>query len=284
MARKSRGVPRSTVSRGSGTVRKARPRPRNTARAAGHRGLGHRAPVPRARPRPSGPRTGRRPRRPYRPPRPLPRPPAFPCAGETVRSRLPNHPQPVAPIYQPEVAARAVVYAAEHPRRVPAEPHQGDADRPVRMGVRSDQLAVPGGVVVARRAAALGIAGCQRRERNVAFRHGAIAGAERHRRLAAVSRGAAVPLGKGLQPAGQPVGATSIHRPPPGPSFSTTQSLRMITIRYINSWPAPAPRQPPAGLPRGGPDPRDRPPAASERKRGRPSVLAKRRPGRGRRG
>ncbi len=34
-----------------------------------------------------------------------------------VLSRLPNDPQPVAPIYQPEVAARGVVYAAEHPRR-----------------------------------------------------------------------------------------------------------------------------------------------------------------------
>ncbi len=34
-----------------------------------------------------------------------------------VLSRLPKHPQPVPPIYQPEVAARAVVYAAEHPRR-----------------------------------------------------------------------------------------------------------------------------------------------------------------------
>jgi NAD(P)-dependent dehydrogenase (short-subunit alcohol dehydrogenase family) len=34
-----------------------------------------------------------------------------------VRSRLPNHPQPVPPIYQPEVAARGVVYAADHPRR-----------------------------------------------------------------------------------------------------------------------------------------------------------------------
>ncbi|MBV9094462.1 MAG: SDR family oxidoreductase [Streptosporangiaceae bacterium] len=34
-----------------------------------------------------------------------------------VRSRLPRHPQPVPPIYQPEVAARAVVYAADHPRR-----------------------------------------------------------------------------------------------------------------------------------------------------------------------
>jgi NAD(P)-dependent dehydrogenase (short-subunit alcohol dehydrogenase family) len=34
-----------------------------------------------------------------------------------VLSRLPNHPQPVAPIYQPEVAARGVQYAADHPQR-----------------------------------------------------------------------------------------------------------------------------------------------------------------------
>jgi NAD(P)-dependent dehydrogenase (short-subunit alcohol dehydrogenase family) len=34
-----------------------------------------------------------------------------------VRSRLPNHPQPVPPIYQPEVAARGVVFAADHPGR-----------------------------------------------------------------------------------------------------------------------------------------------------------------------
>jgi NAD(P)-dependent dehydrogenase (short-subunit alcohol dehydrogenase family) len=34
-----------------------------------------------------------------------------------VRSRLPKHAQPVPPIYQPEVAARAVVHAADHPRR-----------------------------------------------------------------------------------------------------------------------------------------------------------------------
>jgi NAD(P)-dependent dehydrogenase (short-subunit alcohol dehydrogenase family) len=34
-----------------------------------------------------------------------------------VLSRLPRHAQPVPPIYQPEVAARAVVYAADHPRR-----------------------------------------------------------------------------------------------------------------------------------------------------------------------
>ena len=34
-----------------------------------------------------------------------------------VRSRLPKQAQPVPPIYQPEVGARAVVHAADHPRR-----------------------------------------------------------------------------------------------------------------------------------------------------------------------
>ncbi len=34
-----------------------------------------------------------------------------------VLSRLPKHPQPVPPIYQPEVAARAVLFAADHPKR-----------------------------------------------------------------------------------------------------------------------------------------------------------------------
>lgn len=33
------------------------------------------------------------------------------------RTRLPRHPQPVPPIYQPEVAARAIVWAAQHKRR-----------------------------------------------------------------------------------------------------------------------------------------------------------------------
>jgi hypothetical protein len=33
------------------------------------------------------------------------------------RTHLPRHPQPVAPIYQPEVAARAIVHAAHHRRR-----------------------------------------------------------------------------------------------------------------------------------------------------------------------
>jgi NAD(P)-dependent dehydrogenase (short-subunit alcohol dehydrogenase family) len=36
---------------------------------------------------------------------------------EVVRSRLPDHPQPVPPIYQPEVIADAVVHAALHPKR-----------------------------------------------------------------------------------------------------------------------------------------------------------------------
>ncbi|MET9494164.1 SDR family oxidoreductase [Streptomyces sp. NPDC006552] len=34
-----------------------------------------------------------------------------------VTTRLDRHPQPVPPIYQPEVAARGVVHAADHPRR-----------------------------------------------------------------------------------------------------------------------------------------------------------------------
>jgi NAD(P)-dependent dehydrogenase (short-subunit alcohol dehydrogenase family) len=34
-----------------------------------------------------------------------------------LRNRLRHHAQPVPPIYQPELAARAIVYAAEHPQR-----------------------------------------------------------------------------------------------------------------------------------------------------------------------
>ena len=34
-----------------------------------------------------------------------------------MRSRLPRHPQPVPPIFQPEVAARGVLWAVDHPRR-----------------------------------------------------------------------------------------------------------------------------------------------------------------------
>lgn len=36
---------------------------------------------------------------------------------EWCEARLPNRPQPVPPIYQPEVCASAIVHAAEHPRR-----------------------------------------------------------------------------------------------------------------------------------------------------------------------
>jgi NADP-dependent 3-hydroxy acid dehydrogenase YdfG len=36
---------------------------------------------------------------------------------DVVRSRLPNHPRPVPPIYQPEVIARATLHVAEHPVR-----------------------------------------------------------------------------------------------------------------------------------------------------------------------
>jgi hypothetical protein len=36
---------------------------------------------------------------------------------DVVRTRLPRHPQPVPPIYQPEVIARAALHLAEHPRR-----------------------------------------------------------------------------------------------------------------------------------------------------------------------
>jgi len=34
-----------------------------------------------------------------------------------VLSKLPNHPQPVPPIYQPEFVAKAVLFAADHPKR-----------------------------------------------------------------------------------------------------------------------------------------------------------------------
>jgi NAD(P)-dependent dehydrogenase (short-subunit alcohol dehydrogenase family) len=36
---------------------------------------------------------------------------------ETVRTRLPRHPRPVAPVYQPEIAADAIVWASQHPER-----------------------------------------------------------------------------------------------------------------------------------------------------------------------
>jgi len=34
-----------------------------------------------------------------------------------VKNRLPRQPQPVPPVYQPEVVARAVVWATQHPQR-----------------------------------------------------------------------------------------------------------------------------------------------------------------------
>ena len=34
-----------------------------------------------------------------------------------LRSRMPHQAQPVPPIYQPEIAAQAVLYAADHPRQ-----------------------------------------------------------------------------------------------------------------------------------------------------------------------
>ena len=34
-----------------------------------------------------------------------------------IKSRMPNHPQPVPPIFQPEVAAEAIYWAAHHGRR-----------------------------------------------------------------------------------------------------------------------------------------------------------------------
>ncbi len=36
---------------------------------------------------------------------------------EVVRARVSHHPRPVAPVYQPELAARAILAAAEHPAR-----------------------------------------------------------------------------------------------------------------------------------------------------------------------
>jgi NAD(P)-dependent dehydrogenase (short-subunit alcohol dehydrogenase family) len=36
---------------------------------------------------------------------------------DVVRARVTHHPRPVAPVYEPELAARAILAAAEHPRR-----------------------------------------------------------------------------------------------------------------------------------------------------------------------
>jgi NAD(P)-dependent dehydrogenase (short-subunit alcohol dehydrogenase family) len=40
-----------------------------------------------------------------------------PQFGWVLRRGMRHHPQPVPPVYQPEVAARAIVHVAEHPRR-----------------------------------------------------------------------------------------------------------------------------------------------------------------------
>jgi short-subunit dehydrogenase len=48
-----------------------------------------------------------------------------------VRTRLPRHPQPVPPIYQPEVAATAVLWAADHGKR---EVNVGSATLKTRLG------------------------------------------------------------------------------------------------------------------------------------------------------
>ena len=48
-----------------------------------------------------------------------------------VRTRLPRHPQPVPPIYQPEVAAKAVLWAADHGKR---EVNVGSATWKTRLG------------------------------------------------------------------------------------------------------------------------------------------------------
>jgi NAD(P)-dependent dehydrogenase (short-subunit alcohol dehydrogenase family) len=50
-----------------------------------------------------------------------------------VRTRLPRHPQPVAPIYQPEVAARAIAWAAGHG---PRELNVGSSTVLTRLGER----------------------------------------------------------------------------------------------------------------------------------------------------
>ena len=52
-----------------------------------------------------------------------------------VKSRLPRKPQPVPPIYQPEVAARAIVWASEHPRR------EVWVGRPTVVGILGDRIA-----------------------------------------------------------------------------------------------------------------------------------------------
>lgn len=55
-----------------------------------------------------------------------------------VRSRLSHQPQPVPPIYQPEIAAKAVVFAAGHPqRKLMAALTSGPTAAPSRSGCPS---------------------------------------------------------------------------------------------------------------------------------------------------
>ena len=62
-----------------------------------------------------------------------------------VRSKLPRHPQPVPPIYQPEVAARGIVYAADHPqRREYLRRGHDDGDDPGQPGGPGPARQVPG--------------------------------------------------------------------------------------------------------------------------------------------
>ncbi len=146
MARNSRGVPRSTVSRGSGHGQEpVDGQRRSTAPAADHRAA---APSPagrrRAPPRRSAPRTARTPRPPYPPPRPAPRDACFsrrrakrccevpPAALRPCTSRVPTL----------DAASRGH-RAGEHPGRVAAEPDQQHAHGAVSAGVRRDPLADP---------------------------------------------------------------------------------------------------------------------------------------------
>jgi hypothetical protein len=54
-----------------------------------------------------------------------------------VRTRLPHHPQPVPPIYQPELAAEAIVWAADHGRR------EVNVGSPTSLAILANKL-VPG--------------------------------------------------------------------------------------------------------------------------------------------
>jgi short-subunit dehydrogenase len=69
-----------------------------------------------------------------------------------VKTRLPNHPQPVPPIFQPEVAAAAIVWASEHDRR------EVVVGLPTLLAILGDKIA-PG--ILDRYLARTGVAGQQ---------------------------------------------------------------------------------------------------------------------------